>query len=522
MKNTLFLALFLWATLTNAQQVSFPVDDVELAQKPLKTYSAKRVFEANFGKLLYMPEHKGNHYVRLPKSHTFLRTLEVAYAEHRPIILTPDVVWLLIMQGVSCHINENFDVLESKIFKQKGVDTLRIFQDQIFEVYDWHSYIDSLAKLTKAHTKADYYSLFVPEFSTTGLAERGAYQITMLKAFEKKFEYLSEGGCGFPEVTLRGTRQDWLDILQRLDKLDGIGLDFWAAELRPILKEFVAAYEGKVNRIFWRNLFKDYEEYNEHYISGWVIKFFPYIEVMSRDFSPDPSLPPHATGKASFKYILNPYLAGNAHKLSKLDISKFPDDDCAISLTYRDIRTGEEKRLKALAGFVCAAQEDGNRLLPIVSWALKEIVPGESNEPYVRGYRVEEKGLPQWSPVIPKVLAEGAIYAPQQHKTQKESLVYIKNTVVDKVAAKFPKTNLTGVNVRIFVFSDGTMGRVDIYGKSLPSRVKKYIYTHIKALPEHWKPAKTSYRYASLIGGDFSEEESKLPINTHSYVRIRF
>src|SRR5579871_5756068 len=37
--------------------------------------------------------------------HPFLLTVNRTYAEHRPLILSPDMIWLLILQGVALHIN---------------------------------------------------------------------------------------------------------------------------------------------------------------------------------------------------------------------------------------------------------------------------------------------------------------------------------------------------------------------------------------------------------------------------------
>ncbi|MDH5680975.1 MAG: DUF4419 domain-containing protein, partial [Spirochaetota bacterium] len=43
--------------------------------------------------------------------HPFMATLQQAFIDHRPVIITPDQIWLLICQGISNHIHLNTDKL---------------------------------------------------------------------------------------------------------------------------------------------------------------------------------------------------------------------------------------------------------------------------------------------------------------------------------------------------------------------------------------------------------------------------
>jgi hypothetical protein len=83
-------------------------------------------------------------------------------------VLSPDVIWLAICQGVSIHVNQNFKKLEKKIFKKSKPDTIEIRNDSLYfgEIY-WNQLIDSLSFETKQYTNADLYDFFVADFSTT-------------------------------------------------------------------------------------------------------------------------------------------------------------------------------------------------------------------------------------------------------------------------------------------------------------------------------------------------------------------
>lgn len=98
------------------------------------------------------------------------------------------------------------------------------------------------------------------------------------------FDYVVEGLCGIPEVTLEGTLEDWRNLRERVESFARFGLDWWLEDLRFVLDEFVAAKEGKPNARFWQRIFRgehqegEYLEPDFNFVSGWVHVFFPYLE----------------------------------------------------------------------------------------------------------------------------------------------------------------------------------------------------------------------------------------------------
>ena len=84
-----------------------------------------------------------------------------------------------------------------------------------------------------------FYDFFVPNFSTTTPVQTTVYQITLLESYKKKFSYVGETGCGIPQITITGNKEDWIWIFDHLSDLDKLGLTWWGKELRPIIKEFI-------------------------------------------------------------------------------------------------------------------------------------------------------------------------------------------------------------------------------------------------------------------------------------------
>ena len=64
------------------------------------------------------------------------------------------------------------------------------------------------------------------------------------------------GGCGIPRVKFLGTIDDWETVAKRLEALAFYGCGEWVNALLPIIKKFIAAYQGEVDVKFWDMCFK--------------------------------------------------------------------------------------------------------------------------------------------------------------------------------------------------------------------------------------------------------------------------
>ena len=92
-----------------------PLTDVEPAAHPLKESSYRDVLEArltSFGRsqaggtptrVEACSNFVGN-LIHGVDCHPLVTALHLAYAEHRPVRLSPDMIWLLICQGVAQHV----------------------------------------------------------------------------------------------------------------------------------------------------------------------------------------------------------------------------------------------------------------------------------------------------------------------------------------------------------------------------------------------------------------------------------
>ena len=215
-----------------------------------------------------------------------------AYDKHYSLVLSPDIIWMLISQGIGTQINEHAEHLRNRLVDFEGQRTLKIetYRDVLENEEDWNWIIPAFSDSIDRNMKAKFSDLMVCNFSTTGNLERIASQITMMESVKKFFKYeIHYMGCGIPNITLLGTPDDWKEIRSRISRLDDLDLEWWRKELEPVLDEFVNASEGKINRKFWLDMVQQYSParagtggcgggpvpatYN-----GWFTVFFPFYE----------------------------------------------------------------------------------------------------------------------------------------------------------------------------------------------------------------------------------------------------
>jgi len=285
--------------------------------------------------------------------HSFFNGMYQAYADHRPFVLSPDMIWLLISQGFARHVFANTEILRDKFVDFEGQLSLIVIADQkkpgITEV-SWERVFPEFTRQIAEHTGDDLVKLLSSDFSTTTLTEKMASEITIMEAMEPYFEFIVIYViCGIPEITLKGTTEDWQKILDKTRKLGQYDLYWWTEELEPILEEFIKASSGDIDQNFWRNMFK-YHSQKEYgapkLIDGWIVKFFPYDK----------------DGKRNNLEILEG--GGN-----------LPEEIVKVDLRYIEITgdSAQETPLELWAGFVGLEQDPLDfTLSPKIGWMIRE------------------------------------------------------------------------------------------------------------------------------------------------------
>ncbi len=500
--------------MTKPDGVSFDVNDVPIAPSLLKVYQAKEVFESKVGKkILFFPEeHKPLSLVTTPNN-AFIQTIQECYDEHRPLVLSPDIIWLAISQGVAMHINQHYSELKNRIFIKNKPEELIIRNDSLeYASKHWKQLISDLSEQTKPYTKQDYYHFFVGDYSTTGPIEQTVYKATLLHGYKKTFQYVAETGCGIPSILIRGNKEDWQKIMNRLDKLDNIGLKEWKIVLQPIIKEFILAVDGKANRPFWQQIYKTASEYGGSYISGWIIKFFPYIkklEIVQEEQTLDSMI-------VNERYEWNPFLEDDMYLRCNLMTDNFPSGILDVPITWVNYNTKVTLKIEVYAGFMGIKQYNDKSLEPLISWAVCK-----ANAPKVNPIEYKHKSLKIshifnfWSPNIVDEVTKPAIYNSKKFKTQAQSLNYLKRVLLDSLQQhkKFIPTEYVGDTLEIEVLLNGKLGKVTLQ-KSSNKQLQAYLQQLLKQLPAPWLPALANQGSVLEMMDESDDTNKKVRVNS--------
>jgi len=257
------------------------VEDVLLAEKLVQEVSSEDLCRKFSNRI----EHIG----QLPNmmvdmgTHSFLAGMYLAYSEHRPFTVSPEMIWLLILQGVSAHFNYNSKAVLKYYPHLKNKKELEIINNKVHlgDVDSpWNETISSLVEEMKVYTDEEFLQNLRPDFSQTSLVEREVCDLMLMHAMKPYFRYaVAICICGIPSIQLEGEESDWDEILTRLDYIKKFDLSWWIEEIKPLILKIKDSYRKEISVDFWRNMFKIHtkEEYgNPKVIDGWITKFYPY------------------------------------------------------------------------------------------------------------------------------------------------------------------------------------------------------------------------------------------------------
>lgn len=330
-------------------------------------------------------------------NHGFAETAVRAYNQHHPLEISPDAVWLTLMQGVALHIRNHPEKLRDRFVTHEGKETVTVRRDDFvkgsFE-NPWPEVTPVWIKQMEKTLKPGVKENMLPSFSTTGPVESMAFQVTFMSGLENYYAGLMKTMCGIPSITLTGTPDDWRLIRKQAAGFEAYEMGWWTDDLLPILDQFVAASEGRADPDFWNRMIMDTPRSSGGpYLSGWMMKMFPYLgsqpkyevgaweaykqsvaannsggfsgDLFEDPFGSDDSPMPEPIGTYN---PTNPVVIGETINFMKL--SALPNDTAAFPFEWRVLDATYDMNL--VAGFFGAEQDPKTGTLsPAIGWAVQ-------------------------------------------------------------------------------------------------------------------------------------------------------
>ena len=294
------------------------------------------------------------------------------YENHLPIRLTPDIIWLLIIQGFANHVNYNSEELREKFVNFEGKKKLQIIISKYhsykqMKSSDYETLFENLTEEIKSYTGEELINTINFNFSTSDKITKVVGYASIMSSMKKYFEF--EGychSCNYPYIILEGTLADWENILKKTKELSKYNLQKWVESLEPVLLKIIETKKGKIDKKFWKEIiYPDkidekieietykYKTIQVDGINGWLLLFFPYFN------------------NGSFRYV---------KALKTKDIWRLPDKLLKTPLIMKSDDEGETK-MTIYSGFfgMHVDKEKDNLVTAEIGWYVKDNSKNNSN-----------------------------------------------------------------------------------------------------------------------------------------------
>jgi hypothetical protein len=306
-------------------------------------------------------------------THPFIVSLHRAFTQHRPLCLSPDMIWLLICQGVAHHVNLQAEKQRSRLVQHQRKMRIEVRRDDFIKgspENPWDEVINEISLRVREHI-GSAHDLFVPQFSTTGSTERIAAEIVLLDAMQSYFDYVLHTLCGIPAITLEGTAEDWQALADRAQGFAEFDLEWWLTPLQPILRELVVTASGSVRRTFWQSIYKFDSFSGGAAVTGWIAAFFPYFK--DQQGNPTVKNPWLAEGGEKLKVLLAGEWDREQFDLGGPSPCAFPGGLARAPFAWNYL--AEKFEMEFLGGFVGVAQDQATLALrPEIGWAIRQVI----------------------------------------------------------------------------------------------------------------------------------------------------
>jgi len=334
--------------------------------------------------------------------HGFIAAATAAFANHYSLAVRPQHFWMMILQATAVHVDQNAEEVRANWVAHEGKKELEVRCDEfaLGGKNNWASVVDG---------KPDCFSVQIdrnvveglaaelsPAFSDTSSVENIALKITVMDITKSFFSFKCSTMCGFPEILMEGTIDDWVLLRKNAELLITKRCEHkfaaeWCAALLPLLDRFIKEYQKAVTKEspdepFWNSMCKRGGTSGSGartWFNGWINIFFPYIMDSRNRY-----MVPYSSDNGYVKEGRNGgrYGMGAPAGVQGPDCSDFPGGLAAAPVLWDYL--GKEIQMKFKAGFVGAEQDIITGVIrPTVGWLIAHDGGSE------RGKRKRKGGL---------------------------------------------------------------------------------------------------------------------------------
>ena len=225
-------------------------------------------------------------------NNAFVATVFKAYCDHYPLEISVEDFWVAITQGVNIHLNENAEKYRELMVSHEGKKTLTLPVDSLripdsarpkggnksVPAINWSAAVHQMGVLIRDDMKTDLATLLTTPFSGTTPVEQAVFDCTLMDSVKSYYDFRFSLRCGIPQIILRGSTNDFQQVINRINQLRTIFTDFdwWLAALLPHFEQLKASAEGKPNIDWWQKIcHKKGGGSGITALVGWLADFIP-------------------------------------------------------------------------------------------------------------------------------------------------------------------------------------------------------------------------------------------------------
>jgi len=293
-----------------------------------------------------------------PCENQLLQSVLTAWNTHSSLRLSPDVLFMVILQGLSIHINKDPQRFREQLVSWEGKKELVSETDYPLKQIpqeEWSSIVLDFSQQIEKNTLPKSVSSMSLQFSTQKdkLHRIVAQNIILMDSVKEFFSSRFNTMCGIPSIALEGTVDDWKLLCENFNQIcDQFDLNSWKESLTPVLNKFYEASTGKEDKDFFSKIYSAYAGSGGPMkpIGGWIRLFFPYVRLKDR-----------STGEVDYQ--------PNSFRSGQYEFEEFPSSIANVPFIHT--HNGSNPTELSFTGGIIGVGIDGKkRITPSTGWAI--------------------------------------------------------------------------------------------------------------------------------------------------------
>lgn len=333
-------------------------------QYPTQSYASRLGREAN--EIYAHDDYDGSVLTEL--TDPLILALHTAFADHQGVVITPDIIYTIILNGPAQHIQQNGEKLRPQFVSHEGQREIIVEEQGIIDIQalgqrnlqpaeteelqrcmaEFRAKVgENGSELTRSITDVSF-STSTPDTAT-------AISMAVMSAFQSYFTYTMFTRCGIAFIDLRGTVEDWTQLREKVQAIRAVDqiCEHWSDRLLKHLDEFVRAAAGQADASYWCNIYKWTNNRGSGvpgFITGWITDFYLYIYEDG----------PHSG-----------FVTHLDHPDPRRTTSNFPQTVASCPVVWKHLPTNTMLHLRVHSGLMGVEwHPEENVLIPHLGWAL--------------------------------------------------------------------------------------------------------------------------------------------------------